>query len=212
MRSRPESTRPAPRLYLWSPSVTDPSAIRDGLAAVLAATDIAAVLLRLAPTDERTLINRIKALAPLVQASGAALLIDGHPDLVARAGADGVHLSGSGALGPAISALKPQRIVGTGDLRTRHDAMLAAEAGVDYVMFGEPDSDGHRPSFAAIIERVAWWSELFEIPCVAYAERFGEMGELCKAGADFVAIGDAAFADPRQCAAAMAQAQLGLPA
>ena len=205
------STRPAPRLYLWSPSVADPSSVRDQLAAVLGATDITAVLLRLAPADEQTLIDRIKVLAPLVQDSGAALLLDGHPELVARTGADGAHVSGV-AVASAISSLKPQWIVGTGGLRTRHDAMIAAEAGADYVMFGEPDSVGRRPSFAALTERVAWWSELFEIPCVAYAERFGEMGELCKAGADFVAIGEAAFADPHACAAAMAQAQLGSPA
>jgi len=178
---------------------------------VLGATDITAVLLRLAPADEQTLIDRIKVLAPLVQDSGAALLLDGHPELVARTGADGAHVSGV-AVASAISSLKPQWIVGTGGLRTRHDAMIAAEAGADYVMFGEPDSVGRRPSFAALTERVAWWSELFEIPCVAYAERFGEMGELCKAGADFVAIGEAAFADPHACAAAMAQAQLGSPA
>src|SRR5215510_11394524 len=104
MPSRPMSTRPTPRLYLWSPSVMDPSSIRDQLAAVLGATDIAAVLLRLAPADEQTLIDRIKVLAPLVQDSGAALLIDGHPELVARAGADGAHVR-SVAVASAISAL-----------------------------------------------------------------------------------------------------------
>ena len=47
--------------------------------------------------------------------------------------------------------------------------MLAAEAGADYVMFGEPDENGHRPSFDAVIERVEWWAEVFEIPCVGFA-------------------------------------------
>jgi thiamine-phosphate pyrophosphorylase len=212
MASRPESVRPAQRLYLLTPHVADPAAVVDQLVAALAAIDIAAVLLRLAPADERTLINKIKALAPAVQNRDAALVIDGHPDLVARAGADGAHLSGSAALLSAISALKPQRIAGAGNLPSKHDAMAAAEAGADYVMFGEPDSDGRRPSFAALIERVAWWSELFEIPCVAYAERFDEMGALCMAGADFIAVGDPALADPRGCAAAMAQARLRTPA
>ena len=41
--------------------------------------------------------------------------------------------------------------------------MLAAEAGADYVMFGEPDENGARPAFAAVEERVAWWAEVFEI-------------------------------------------------
>ena len=212
MASRSETTRPAPQLYLMTPPLADPSALREQLGAALAANDVAAVLLRLAPTDERTLINRIKALAPTVQDRGAALVISGHPELVARACADGAHLSGSAALIAAIPALKPQRIAGAGELRTRHDAMIVAEAGADYVMFGEPDSHGRRPSFTAVTERVAWWYELFEIPCVAYAERFDEMSPLCKAGADFIAVGDSALADPRGCAAALTEARLGIPA
>ncbi len=206
MPSNHQPARPIPRLYLVTPIVADPAAIRDQLDAALAVTDTAAVLLRLSAADERTLINRIKALAAIVQAHDVALLVEGHPDMVARAGADGAHLTGADALVSAIGTLKPQRIAGVGRLRTRHDAMIAAEAGADYVMFGEPDAEGHRPSLATIAERVAWWSELFEIPCVAYAERFGEMGELCAAGADFIAIGGPALADPHGCAAALAQA------
>jgi thiamine-phosphate pyrophosphorylase len=207
MPSNHQSARPAPRLYLVTPVVADPAAIGDQLDAALAGTDTAAVLLRLAAADERTLTNRIKALAATVQAHDVALLVEGYPNLVARAGADGAHLIGSDALVAAIGKLKPQRIAGVGQLPTRHDAMISAEAGADYVMFGDPDAQGVRPSLAAIAERVAWWSELFEIPCVAYAERFGDMGELCAAGADFIAIGEPAFADPQGCAAALAQAR-----
>jgi thiamine-phosphate pyrophosphorylase len=207
MPSDRQSTRPAPRLYLITPMVADPAAIGDQLDAALSVTDAAAVLLRLATADERTLINRIKALTSTAQAHDVALLVEGHPDIVARAGADGAHLAGSDALLAAIGKLKPQRIAGVGRLPTRHDAMIVAEAGTDYVMFGDPDARGERPSLAAIAERVAWWSELFEIPCVAYAERFEDMGELCAAGADFIAIGEAAFADPQGCAAALAQAR-----
>ena len=207
MPSDRQSARPPPRLYLITPIVADPEAIGEQLDAALAATDTAAVLLRLAAADERTLINRIKALASTVQAHDVALLVESHPDLVARAGADGAHLIGSDALVSAIGKLKPQRIAGVGHLPTRHDAMIAAEAGADYVMFGDPDERGARPSLAAIAERVAWWSELFEIPCVAFAERFGDMGELCAAGADFIAIGEPAFADPQSCAAALARAR-----
>ena len=128
------------------------------------------VLLRLEDADERTLINRTKALAGIVQPRGVALILDGRPEMAARAGADGAHLSGIEALTAAIGALKPERIAGAGGLKSRHDAMLAAEAGADYVMFGEPDRHGRRPPFAAVIERVEWWAEVFEVPCIGYAE------------------------------------------
>jgi thiamine-phosphate pyrophosphorylase len=66
--------------------------------------------------------------------------------------------------------------------------MLAGEAGADYVMFGEPDAEGHRPRLDAILERVAWWAEVMTIPCVGYAGRLDEISALTRAGAEFVAI------------------------
>jgi len=185
-----------------TPQAGDPDGLRDALAGALAAADVAAVLLRLAAADDRTLINRAKALAPAVQDQGAALVLDGHPEIVARAGADGAHLAGIDALNAALTTLKPTRIAGCGGLRTRHDAMLAAEAGADYVMFGEPDATGHRPSFEAITERLAWWAEVFEVPCVAFAASLDEVEPLAAAGADFVALGDWALRDARGCAEA----------
>ena len=56
-----------PRLYLATPVVDDPSTLTAKLAAALAAADVAAVLLRLKPTDQRTMITRVKTLAPVVQ-------------------------------------------------------------------------------------------------------------------------------------------------
>lgn len=203
MAPRPKRAepRPAPRLYLITPPIVDASAFSANVADVLSAGNVAAVLLRLAEADERSLINRAKALAPVVQDKGAALLLDGHADLVARAGCDGAHLTGIDALREAIERLKPERIAGCGGLYSRHDAMVAAEAGADYVMFGEPDASGARPAFAAVEERVAWWAEVFEIPCVAYAASIDEIVPLVKAGADFVALGDWLWREPREVAA-----------
>jgi len=194
--------RPAPRLYLVAPSEADIPVLAAEISAVAEAADVAAVLLQLPDADERAQTNRIKSLAPAIQKSGAAAIVEGHPEIAARAGADGVHLAGTEALAQALPALKPARIAGAGGLRTRHDAMVAAESGADYVMFGEPQ-DGRRPSFEAVLDRVAWWAEVFEIPCVAYAEHITEIEPLCAAGADFIAIGKAAFDDPHALAAAM---------
>jgi thiamine-phosphate pyrophosphorylase len=189
-----------------TPPLTDADAFAAPLAAALAAGDVAAVLLRLGEGDERTLINRAKALAKPVQDRGAALILDGHADLVARAGADGAHLSDIEEFSAALQTLKPERIAGVGGLNTRHDAMVAAEQGADYVMFGEPDADGTRPSFDAIEERVAWWAEVFEAPCVAYAGSLEEIAPLVKAGADFIALGDFVWREPENAAAIVAAA------
>src|SRR4026207_472855 len=94
LRPKNPAPRPAPRLYLMTPPVADPSTFLDRLASALDAGDVAAVLLRLAEADERTLINRVKALAPAVQDTGAALLLDGRRRLAARGGAGGAQLTG----------------------------------------------------------------------------------------------------------------------
>ena len=204
--NRSEARRVTPRLYLVTPLLSDLAAFQPSLAGALGAADIAAVLLRLAAADERTLIDRIKTLAPVVQDKDAALLVEGHAELIARAGADGAHLTGVDDLNGALAALKPERIAGCGGLHTRHDAMAAAEAGADYVMFGEPDRHGRRPSFDAIVERVAWWADVFEVPCVAFAAEPGEIEPLARAGADFVALGDWIFAEAAGAAVAVGEA------
>ena len=205
MSNKPPPPRPAPRLYLATPVVDDPASLVAELPALLAAADVAAVLLRLKETDQRTMISRIKALAPPVQNAGAALLVDGHPELVARGGADGAHLPGIAALKEALPSLKPDRIAGVGGLTTRHHSMDAGEIGADYVLFGEPDAKGQRPSAEAIAERLEWWDELFEPPCVGFATSREEAEAFAAAGADFVLVGDVIWSDPRGARAALVE-------
>lgn len=207
LASKPPPPRPVPRLYLATPEFDDPSQLAASLPDLLAGADVAAVLLRLRETDQKTMISRIKALAPVVQDGGAALLLDGHVELVARAGADGAHLNGIAAMEDAMPSLKPDRIAGVGGLPTRHDSMAAGEAGADYVLFGEPDRKGQRPSVEAIAERLQWWEELFEPPCVGFAVSREEAAEFASAGADFVLVGDFIWADPRGAKAALADVE-----
>jgi thiamine-phosphate pyrophosphorylase len=207
LATKPVPPRPVPRLYLATPDVDDPQALLASLPRLLAKADVAAVLVRLKPTDQRTMISRVKALAPAIQDKGAALLLDGHVELVARAGADGAHLSGIEALQDALPTLKPDRIAGVGGLATRHDSMAAGEIGADYVLFGEPDARGQRPSVEAICERLQWWAELFEPPCVGFAGSRDEVGAFTASGADFVLVGDFIWADPRGAEAALMEAE-----
>jgi thiamine-phosphate pyrophosphorylase len=201
--SADKAAREAPRLYLLTPPLGDAGAAAQDLAAALNAADIAAVLVRFADGDEAALIERIEALRILIQSNGAALLLEDHPELVARTQADGAHLTGVDAFKAAAPGLKPTYIAGCGALATRHDAMLAAELGADYAMFGEPDRDGRRPGFEAVLERVSWWAEVLTIPCVGYAASLDEAEALARTGADFVAIDETIWRDARTLAAAI---------
>jgi thiamine-phosphate pyrophosphorylase len=207
LATKPAPPRPVPRLYLATPEIDDPQSLLASLPGLLTQADVAAVLLRLKPTDQRTMISSIKALAPVIQDKGAALLIEGHVELVARGGADGAHLTGIAAMEDAMPTLKPDRIAGVGGLATRHDSMAAGEAGADYVLFGEPDAKQQRPSIDAIAERLEWWAELFEPPCVGFAVSLEEAREFAAAGADFVLVGDFIWNDARGALVALKEAE-----
>lgn len=202
------------RLYLVTTVTGDPAAAAARLEAALAAgVDVAAVLVRLPQKlAERDAVNAVKAVAPLAQRHVAAVLVEDRPEIVGRSGADGAHMTGVAALRGAIGGLRPAHIAGVGALRTRHDAMEAAELEADYVMFGEPGPDGGAPPFEVTVERVAWWAEVFEPPCVGFATTLDEVSAVAEAGADFVALADAILDDPRGPAAAVTDAagRLGL--
>lgn len=193
-----------------TPELDDIASFVRELDAVLTTTDIAAVLLRLADADERSLVNRAKTIAAAVQRRDIALLLDGRADMVGKVGADGAHLTGIEAFTAALPSLKPDRIAGVGGLRSRHDAMLAGESGADYVLFGEPDRRGNRPPFGAVEDRVKWWADLVEVPCIGYAGEAGEVRMLAQAGADFVALGDWIWTHPQGAAAAVTLAASAL--
>ncbi|MEY3552394.1 MAG: hypothetical protein RL735_742, partial [Pseudomonadota bacterium] len=112
----------------------------------------------------------------------------------------------------AISTLKPQRILGAGGLRAKHDAMIAGEFDVDYISFGDPAPDGFHPPVEQIAERAAWWADIFNVPCVAYAPALADVATLAAAGADFISLREAVWDDARGAAAAVAQAQAVLDA
>ena len=192
----PLTSRASPEraLYLVTPplAAADAEAFAGVFASVLKAAPAACALLRLKPDS---LLSAEAAAAPFLRAAVAAdcaLMIEDDARLAARLGADGVHVTGAGAdLAQAIERLKPQRIVGAGALPTRDEAMIAGEMGADYVMFGELDGTRRAMSLQPLAERVAWWAEIFETPCVACAGTLAEASALRQAGADFVALGEA---------------------
>ena len=199
-------------LYLVSPllSAADADAFVKIFARVLEAAPIACALVRLAPDSEPHAEAIVAPLLRPARDADCALLMENDARLAARLGADGVHIAGAGAaLDTAVKRLKPERIVGAGSLRTRDEAMTAGEMGADYVMFGEPHRGLQTVGLASLVsltERVVWWAEIFETPCVAYADTVAAAGALAEAGADFVALGDAIW-DSSSPATAVREAQ-----
>ncbi len=156
---------------------------------------IASVHLRFSTADEAAIKRALQQLAPLIQEKDAALLIDPPGDWrnVARWGADGVHLPRPEQARDAVEALKPDRTVGVGGLRSKDAAMLVGEAGCDYVMFGEPRADATLPPMEQVIERCQWWANVFSTPCIGYAPSLEAIAPLARTGIEFIALGEWLF-------------------
>ena len=200
----------SPGLYLFSPPLAHAGDFAPALQEALAGGHVASVYLDLSGLGDGEGARLAAPLVEIVQKAGAAALV-ADARVAGRAKADGVHVRDAGdrlerALEDALESMRPDLIVGAGLLRNKHDAMTAGEADVDYVAFGEPSDDGWRPALAETLERVGWWAEIFNVPCVAFAGALEETTALVAAGADFVALGAAVWDDPRGPRVAVAQA------
>lgn len=178
------------RLYLISPPAID-SGFADRLARAVAAGPVAAFQLRLKGTSD----HEIAAVAPPLQQvcadAGVAFIVNDSAGLAKRLGADGVHLGqDDGDPREARQLLGPAAQIGVTCHDSRHLAMEAGEAGVDYVAFGSfyPTTTKevrHQPEPAIL----GWWSTLFELPCVAIGGITPDNARpLIMAGADFLAV------------------------
>jgi len=161
------------QLFLIVPPQSAPAETLAALERIAATTEIPALLLRRGDLAENAYKTKVKAIAPGAQALGAAVLVEGGPGLVRLLGADGLHVSGGvKEVRDAVAALKPDLIVGVGDIGSRHDAMQKGELDIDYILFGplsgaisEPERDLAR-----------WWAETMQVPSVLSDPEAGLVG------------------------------------
>lgn len=191
-----------PQFMLIAPRIDDPQAYLARFSALAETGALAVALLDVQAESDAALKRKLDLLAAPLQAAGIACLVAApdDPRLVARLGLDGVHASAGDDLGALVEALKPNRILGVGGLRSRHEAMEAGEKDIDYVMFGEPRPDGYLPPLSQTIERAEWWAQIFNVPCIAYAPDLDSVAPLAATGAEFIALGPWLFEaqDPAQ--------------
>lgn len=178
-----------PRLCVVTAASADARRLAEVLDAAAAAT-----LLIAAGTGGALTAATARPLVELAQRRDIAALIEGDAQLARALRADGVHLPWSKDIearyGEAREVLGTRFIVGADVGRSRHDAMTIAEHGADYVGFGIPAHVEDRAGAAERrLELIAWWSEIFEVPCVAFdVETVADATALAAAGADFIAM------------------------
>jgi thiamine-phosphate pyrophosphorylase len=187
------------RLYLITPPIFEPAAFRRALEAALEGGDVAAVQLRMKGAPDDAIRSAARELMPLVQAAGAAFILNDRPDLAAALGADGVHIGQSDApYNQARKLLGDEAIVGVTCHTSTHLAMEAGEQGADYVAFGAFfPTETKETSFRAGVELLEDWSTAMQIPCVAIGGVTTEnAAPLVRAGADFLAVSAGVWRHP----------------
>ena len=178
------------QLYLLTPPKID-AGFENTLAEVLGTGAVSALQIRLKDHSEAEIRKLAPPLIRLAQKQGVSVIINDDPILAAELGADGVHIGqDDGSLKDARGTVGPNRIVGVTCHDSRHLAMQAGERGADYVAFGAFfDTATKSPSSSANVDLLEWWSEIFEIPCVAIGGITTENARpLVEAGADLLAV------------------------
>ncbi|MEX0645215.1 MAG: thiamine phosphate synthase, partial [Parvularculaceae bacterium] len=190
------------RLYLISPrTIGEPARFAEALQAALEAGDVASFQLRLKDRDgisapDEEILRVADSLLPIARAHDVAFLVNDRADLAKRAGADGVHVGQSDTSCKEARALLGEgATVGVTCHNSRHLALLAGEAGADYVAFGAffPTDTKLAPTRAEP-EILAWWRHATTLPSVAIGGITPEnCGVLVAAGADFIAASSAVW-------------------
>lgn len=193
-----EHERAPTTIYLISPLDVS-GAFPDRLARVLAATKdhpngVSAFQFRVKGLDEHQAARLAEPLQRICAEVEVAFIVNDSISLAKRIGADGIHLGqGDGTVADARARLGREAQIGVTCHGSRHLAMEAGEAGVDYVAFG-----AFHPTTTKTVEHHAepdiltWWQTLFEIPCVAIGGITpANAAPLVRAGADFLAVSGA---------------------
>ena len=198
---------PSCRLYLITPPrIDDLVAFGRTLAHAMDAGDVAAVQIRLKDQPEEVIAAAVDVLSPIIQARGAAVILNDDPVLAAKLKCDGVHIGQDDMpLPQARRIMGPDAMIGVTCHDSRHLAMEAAEAGADYVAFGAffPTTTKEAPTRAEP-EILSIWQEVMETPCVAIGGITVENARgLAAAGADFLAVSAGVWSHPEGPAAAV---------
>ncbi len=197
-----------PRLYLITPPrIENGAAFARTLAEALDGGDVAALQVRLKSVGDKAIGAVVRAIQPLCEAKGVALIMNDRPDLAIRLGCDGVHIGQEdGPYAEARRILGKARIVGVTCHDSRHLAMEAAESGADYVAFGAFFDTATKDAAArAELNVLEIWQETMAVPCVAIGGiTVDNCAPLIAAGADFLAVSGGVWSHPEGPRAAVA--------
>jgi thiamine-phosphate pyrophosphorylase len=178
------------QLYLITPPRIDAS-FAETLATALDAGEVAALQIRLKDHSPAEIRQLAPKLIEIAQSRGVAAILNDDVALADELGCDGVHIGqDDGSVKAARAIMGKERTVGVTCHDSRHLAMVAGEAGADYVAFGAfYPTQTKETATVAPVDLLSWWVELFELPCVAIGGiTVDNAAPLIAAKTDFIAV------------------------
>jgi thiamine-phosphate pyrophosphorylase len=190
-----DQSRERPRLYLITPpQIEDLPAFLDQFRAAVQGGDVASLQIRLKKGEEIDLAATrevAQAVKRICTAEHIALFINDSPQLARALQVDGVHLGMNDMdITEARELLGPDMIIGATCKNSKHQAMIAGEAGADYVAFGAFHPTQTKADTTPADPEILTWCQMFLIlPCVAIGGiTLANAAPLLAAGADFLAV------------------------
>lgn len=172
----------------------------------MAGGDIASVILWPGGLSEDDFQKMCETVVPLGQSRGIAMIVAGETRIGRRVGADGIHVEGKREM-EQLADRAGGLIVGTGSVKTRHEALELGEHRPDYMFFGRFGHDLQPQPHPRNLSLAEWWSEVIEIPCiVAAGSQMESIRTAALTGAEFVAVSAVIFQHPDGPGAAVEQA------
>ncbi|MCR9196305.1 MAG: thiamine phosphate synthase [Hyphomonas sp.] len=206
-----DPTRERPRLYLITPPrIEDVPAFVDQFRAAIQGGDVASLQIRLKKGEEIDLAATrevAQAVKRICTAEHIALFINDSPQLARALQVDGVHLGMNDMdIADARDLLGPDMIIGATCKNSKHHAMIAGEAGADYVAFGAFYPTQTKADTTPADPEILTWCQMFlTLPCVAIGGiTLANAAPLLAAGADFLAVSSGVWDHPDGPAAAVA--------
>lgn len=179
-----------PYIYLISPPELDISNFLLVIEKIIQKTQISCLRLSLSSTLENEIVGTITKIRDALDSSNIPILIENHYKLVHELKLNGVHLTdGSRSVKHVRKHLGSDSIIGAYCGNSRHNALVAAESGANYISMGPLSSNKLGNDRVVPIETFEWWSNFIETPIVAEGNLTQDLIEKLISKTDFIAIG-----------------------
>lgn len=181
------------RIILIVPPVENAAEI---LSDALAGGDVASIILPMGEMENSTYQKHAETLTSIAQGKDIAVLVESDSQAMGRSGADGLFVpSGLEELKDAIARFSPKRVVGYGGIKTRHNAMEAAELKPDFLFFGRLDGDIRPEAHPKNMKLGEWCADVMQISTIVMGgSSIESVLDVAESRVEFVALASAVFA------------------